>query len=114
VAEVDRERAALHLARELLGQERPAELPLFDAQASELLDEIRRGERTRRSTDQFLGIGGDGVLALLTPAIIALSWAAVGFLTDVARSAAKDVLKDRLESGSPGTPRARRRLCRRI
>ena len=108
MAELESETTALRLAREILASERPAELPLFDAQAGDLLDDIRRGERTSRSNDQFLGIGGDGIVALLTPVAVAMSWAAVTFLAEVARSVAKDMLKERLTAwlaaGGPGAP----------
>lgn len=96
MADLALEETTIDLARDCLESERPAELPLFDAQGAHLLEQIKRGDRTRRENDQFLGLGGDGALALLTPAIIAMSWAAVDFLAEVARSVLKDALKDRV------------------
>ena len=85
------------LARRTLERERPAELPLFDAVAPDLVGRI--GATRLRSGDPApLEFGADQAMALMTPVVLALGVKAVEFLIDVAKSAAASVLKERIQA----------------
>ncbi len=86
--------AAVALARTVLARERPAELPILDASGAVLLRDLATVRVDRR--DDFLGIGADEAMALLTPVVLALGAKTADFLLGVARSTAEDLLKQRI------------------
>ena len=68
------------LARDLVSQTAPQELPLFRANSAAFFENPDKLLAEQRSKDEMLGFGAVEAVALMTPAILAVSSAIVQFL----------------------------------
>jgi hypothetical protein len=82
----------VEVARDLVSQIAPQELPLFSAASAAYYENPEAALKNIRSRDDFLGFGVDSLGALLTPVVLVVLSEVIGFLIDVAKKATEDGL----------------------
>jgi hypothetical protein len=81
------------LARDIVADVAPQELPMYRAQRAAYLKASRKAPKSPKSRDQVIGFGRDAAAVFLTPAVLALMTVVVDFVVDLVKEAAKDQAK---------------------
>ena len=77
------------IARGIVAEVAPDELPMFGMASEAYLNDPRRAEGNADDDDEMLGFGGGAELALLTPVVLTVTSGVVSFLLSTVLSAAK-------------------------
>lgn len=77
------------IARELIADIAPQELPLFRATSAAYFADPERVEKERGGNDAMLGFGVDAAIASWTPIVLTVTSAVVGFLREEIKDSAK-------------------------
>jgi len=96
------------LARDVIAEQAPHEMPLFDAISRSFLDTPESVLRRELSADEPLGFGPDTLVAL-TPFVLAAAASAVHFLLDTATQTARDATSEALRKVVAGWLRREKR-----
>lgn len=80
------------IARDIVTQIAPQELPIFPAVSEAYFDDPTKALNTLKSEDRVLGFGLDPSAALLTPVVLAVLSAVFQFLVQIAEKAVEDGL----------------------
>ena len=68
------------IARGVVGQVAPQELPLFRAQSAAYFQSPEKALKGQRGKDEMLGFGGGEVVTFLTPVVLSVTTAVINFL----------------------------------
>jgi hypothetical protein len=75
------------IARDVVEEAAPQELPIYQAASAAFFANPKRALRRSRSKDNVLGFGLDPLAALLTPAVLSILWVVFEFLAEIAKKA---------------------------
>lgn len=78
------------LARDLISQTAPQELPLFRANSEAFFTNPEKLLAGQKGKDEMLGFGAGEAIAMMTPAILAVTGEVVKFLAEEFKKTAKD------------------------
>jgi hypothetical protein len=73
------------VARDIVAQTEPGELPLFRAISTEYFKRPAKAVKNQSGRDELLGFGIGETVSLLTPAVLVVTTQVVAFLTEVVR-----------------------------
>ena len=85
VTSVENNQLIAYVARDVITQTEPGELPLFRAISTEYFKRPAEALKNQSGRDELLGFGMGETVSLLTPAVLVVTTQVVAFLTEVVR-----------------------------
>lgn len=94
MTELNEKQLITGLAREIIAEIAPQELPMFRAQSAAYFEDPEQAIKNQAGKDDVLGFGSGAAAAFVTPAVLALAPVIINFVKEAARESIQGEAKD--------------------